>query len=129
MPNGNDPATLRDLMRLQELISIQIAEVKTLRIVDRENEQKALDLATMELHRRLDGLNHEAARIKEVRDNSVTREAFVLTTAEHEKRLRAVETEQSELRGKASQKSVDALRAVSIVSLIISLVALAIKFL
>ena len=128
MVDGKDPATIRDLARLQELFAIQIAEIKNLRAVDREAAQKALEIATAELARRMEALNHEAARIREIENKTITREAHGLTLAPLEKRVGALETEAATLRGKADQRSVNLSFLISAVGLILAVVSLAVRF-
>ena len=121
MPNGNDPATIRDLARLQELFSIQIAEVKNLRLEDKVSAQRALDIATAEIARRMEVLNGEAKRIQAIEAKTITREAHQLTLAPLEKRVNDLEKDADTLRGKASQKSVNAAAILAVISLALNI--------
>ena len=128
MPNGNDPATIRDLARLQELFSIQIAEVKNLRLEDKVSAQRALDIATAEIARRMEVLNGEAKRIQAIEAKTITREAHQLTLTPLETRVKNLETEAAELRGKADQRSVNIAVIMSVVSLAVGIISLVLKF-
>ena len=129
MTNGNDPATIRDLARLQELLCIKIQELKTLRDVDKEAAQKALDIATAELSRRMESLNHEAARIRDIEAKTITREAHTLTLTPLEDRVVKLENEAATLRGKADQKAVNVNSIMGGIALLLSLISLLIKIL
>ena len=121
MPNGNEPATIRDLARLQELFSIQLADVKNLRVEDRQSAQRALDIATAEIARRMEALNGEAKRIQAIEAKTITREAHQLTLAPLEKRVNDLEKDADTLRGKASQKSVNAAAILAGISLALNI--------
>jgi len=121
MPNGNEPATIRDLARLQELFSIQLAEVKNLRLEDKAAAQRALDIATAEIARRMEALNGEAKRIQAIEAKTITREAHQLTLAPLEKRVNDLEKDADTLRGKASQKSVNAAAILAGISLALNI--------
>ena len=121
MPNGNEPATIRDLARLQELFSIQLAEVKNLRLEDKAAAQRALDIATTEIARRMEALNGEAKRIQAIEAKTITREAHQLTLAPLEKRVNDLEGDADTLRGKASQKSVNAAAILAGISLALNI--------
>ena len=121
MPNGNEPATIRDLARLQELFSIQLADVKNLRVEDKAAAQRALDIATAEIARRMEALNGEAKRIQAIEAKTITREAHQLTLAPLEKRVNDLEKDADTLRGKASQKSVNAAAILAGISLALNI--------
>ena len=74
---------------------------------DQEKSDIALKLAASELARRLDDLNGEAGRFREMQSNYMPRETAEAKYAEYEKRIAVLENAQSAEAGQNKQNAVN----------------------
>jgi len=79
------PAHKRNLVDLKEHLETKIECVRELIASESKSSEKALHIQALEYERRLDGLNHEAERLKQLAVTHVARETY--------------ERDQKELRG------------------------------
>ena len=80
MAKYNGPERRNDVNHLKEILDIKI-----------ENAEKALTLQATEYHRRLNDLNGEAKRLREMQASYVSREIY---DVQHSELLKKVETNQ-----------------------------------
>jgi hypothetical protein len=102
----------KEINHLREIISI-----------NKESNDKALDIFTKENDRRHENLNHENERILAIQKNSVSRELHDTI----EKRIHTLELSRATLEGKASQISVTITIIISVIALILGLIDIILK--
>lgn len=88
----------------------------------------ALKLQAKEYERRLEELNHEAARLKSSQSISVSREFFDAKHEDIQKQVDELKLSRAILQGKADQKSVIIVGLLGGISVLISLITLLLTF-
>ena len=112
---------------LKEYIEKLLANVERM-ITDRwETERLAREILSAEMQRRLDKLNGEAARLRQMESRYVPREVFDTRIASVDSMLAAINKVQAIAEGKASSVSVMVAWGLSIAGIVIGMVGLLTK--
>lgn len=94
---------------------------------EKDSQDKALKIATVELARRLEALNGEAGRLNKMQETYYPRQVAEPRLDQIEKEIRELQIFKAVLDNKASKDSVNRIQIMSIVGLLLSAVSLILR--
>lgn len=112
---------------LKEYFDTRFNELKNYIDIKFSSIEKASCLAQENLNTRLESMNEFRDSLKDQTAQYITRAEYNLIVAKYDADIRILRESSAELRGKASQQSVNIAYAISVVSIIIGILAVYIK--